>query len=168
MVSFLILLLLVSLPQYANAVLLPNTLTGTSLDTEKPLLPQFEKALDDIKQKESPEQFDARLENISAVLGELITACSNTLTQSLMNTQCDTGMSLSGILCMESKYKDEVFECANPAINDYLKANQITDPDAYVRFGLEKAVREVQDDGSSQIEPELPRPTGSKMMGAVR
>jgi hypothetical protein len=54
------------------------------LDTEKPLLPQFEKALDDIKQKESPEQFDARLENISAVLGELITACSNTLTQSLM------------------------------------------------------------------------------------
>jgi hypothetical protein len=35
-----------------------------------------------------------------------------------------------------------VFECANPAINDYLKANQITDPDAYVRFGLEKAVRE--------------------------
>src|SRR5919112_4456045 len=67
MVSFLILLLSVSLSQYANAVLLPNTLTGTSLDTEKPLLPQFEKALDDIKQKESPEQFNARLENISAV-----------------------------------------------------------------------------------------------------
>jgi hypothetical protein len=140
--SSLIILLSLSLPQYANAVLLPNTLTGTMLDTEKPLLPQFEKALDDIKQKESLEQFDARLENISTVLGELIAACSNPLTQSLMGTQCDTGMSLSGIFCMGGKYKEEVFECANPAINDYLKANQITDPEAYVRFGLEKAVRE--------------------------
>ena len=51
MVSFLILLLLVSLPQYANAVLLPNTPTRTSLDTEKPCYHNLKKPLMTLNKK---------------------------------------------------------------------------------------------------------------------
>jgi hypothetical protein len=52
----------------------------------------YDKICENAKKKDMTNKKYARLENISALLGELITACSNTLTQSLMNTQCDTGM----------------------------------------------------------------------------
>jgi hypothetical protein len=50
-------------------------------------------------------------------------------------------MSLIAVICKEGMFKKEVFECANPAINDYLRDYQITDPEAYACFGLEKAQR---------------------------
>jgi hypothetical protein len=42
--------------------------------------------------------------------------------------------------------KDEIFECTNPGIGQYLRKQEITDPEAHIRYFIEKANRgEVED-----------------------
>lgn len=50
------------------------------------------------------------------------------------------------ILCKAESAKDVIFESTNPAIEQYLRKQEIIDPDAHIRYLIEKVNRgEVED-----------------------
>ena len=49
-------------------------------------------------------------------------------------------------MCKAESAKDVIFECTNPAIEQYLRKQEITDPEAHIRYLIEKVNRgEVED-----------------------
>jgi hypothetical protein len=55
-------------------------------------------------------------------------------------------MSMMSVMCKAKSAKDGIFECTNPGIDQYLRKQEITDPEANIRYFIEKANRgEIED-----------------------
>lgn len=49
------------------------------------------------------------------------------------------------VLCKAESAKDVIFECTNLGIEQYLRKQEIIDPDAHIRYLIEKVNGEVED-----------------------
>jgi hypothetical protein len=119
--------------------------TGITYDTQQPLAPQMEAAFL-VQQKNMSEiEFKRTMENLSDATAKLVGSCAGPLSE-LFSSLCDFGMSMTSVMCKVESAKEAVFECTNPGIDQYLRKQEITDPEANVRYFIEKANRgEIED-----------------------
>jgi hypothetical protein len=55
-------------------------------------------------------------------------------------------MSMMSVMCKAESAEEGIFECANPGIDQYLRKQEIADPEANIRYFIEKANRgEIED-----------------------
>ena len=70
----------------------------------------------------------------------MTTSCFGPYADSIQGI-CDFAMSFFEVTCESKTFMQEVFECSNPQIKHYLREHDISDPEAYVRYGIEKGYR---------------------------
>lgn len=64
----------------------------------------------------------------------------------LFSGLCDFSMSMMSVMCKAESAEEGIFECANPGIDQYLRKQEIADPEANIRYFIEKANRgEIED-----------------------
>jgi hypothetical protein len=124
----------------AFAVKIYDNRTGLSLDTQQPLAPQIEAGLLLQKRNMSEIEFKSTMENSSDATAKIIGYCSGLFFE-LFRSLCDLGMSTVSVMCKTEIAKHEIFECTNPGINQYLRKQEIIDPEAHIRYFIEKASR---------------------------
>ena len=80
------------------------------------------------------------MENFSNAAVNMTTSCFSPYAE-LLQGICDFTMSFFEVTCESKTAMQEVFECSNPQIKQYLRKHDISDPEAYIRYGIEKAYR---------------------------
>ena len=119
--------------------------TGITFDTQQPLAPQIESALLFQKQNMSEIDFKRTMENLSDATAKMVGSCAGPFSE-LFSGLCDFSMSMTSVMCKAESAKEAVFECTNPGIDQYLRKQEITDPEANIRYFIEKANRgEIED-----------------------
>jgi hypothetical protein len=119
--------------------------TGITFDTQQPLAPQIEAAFLFQKENMSEVEFKRTMENLSDATAKIVGTCAGPFSE-LFSGLCDFSMSMMSVMCKAESAKDGIFECTNPGIDQYLRKQEITDPEANIRYFIEKANRgEIED-----------------------
>jgi hypothetical protein len=80
------------------------------------------------------------MENVSDASAKMVSSCSSTFSE-LLHGLCDFSVSMISVMCKTEIAKQEIFECSNPGINQYLRKQEIIDPEAHIRYWIEKTHR---------------------------
>jgi hypothetical protein len=80
------------------------------------------------------------MENLSDATAKMVGSCAVPFSE-LFSGLCDFSMSMMSAICKADSAKVEIFECANPGIDQYLRKQEITDPEAHIHYFIEKANR---------------------------
>jgi hypothetical protein len=81
------------------------------------LAPQIEARLVLQKKNVSEIEFKRTMENLSDATTKMVGSCAGPFSE-LFRGLCDFSMSMMSVLC---KARDEIFECTNSGIDQYLK-----------------------------------------------
>ena len=118
--------------------------SGITYDSQQPLSPQIVAAL--LVQKNMSEiEFKRTMENLSDVTAKLVGSCLGPSSE-MFRGLCDFSMSMMSVMCQAESASEAVFECTNPGIDQYLRKQEITDPEGNVRYLIEKVNREEIED----------------------
>ena len=122
------------------AVKIFDNRTGIWFDSQQPLVPQIESGMLLQKKNMSETEFKRTMENLSDASAKMVASCSSPFSE-LLRGLCDFSVSTVSIICKTEIAKHEIFECTNPGINQYLRKQGITDPEAHIRYWIEKMHR---------------------------
>jgi hypothetical protein len=122
------------------AIKIYDNRTGLSFDTQQPLAPQLEAGVLLQKKNMSEIEFKSTMENLSDSTAKVVGSCSGPFSE-LLRGLCGFSMSMMSVICKVESAKDEIFECTNPGIEQYLRKQEITVPEAHIRYFIEKANR---------------------------
>jgi hypothetical protein len=138
-------------PHISNAIIIHDYKSNTDLDTGKPIQPQYNSYFLHLKNA-SPIQFRNFTQHFGSNIENSTTVCNSPIVSLFPKYQqlCDTVLiPVTYIICQSDEIKQSVFECSDPRLNDYLSIHGIKDPDAYLRYGLEKMQRDAQSNSST-------------------
>lgn len=113
--------------------------TGIWFDSQKAIAPQLESGMLLQKKNMSETEFRTSMENVSDASARMVSSCSSTFSE-LLRGLCDFSVSMISVMCKTETAK-EIFECTNPGIDQYLRKQEITDPEAHIRYWIEKTNR---------------------------
>jgi len=116
-----------------------SPLLNQTIDTEKPLAPQFEQAFTKMKNTAPAVQYKKTVENLQTALANSTSRCSvmSGLFKGL-GFECDQVFAMASIICDTQTPGKEMLMCSDPFIHDYLKSRNITNVEAFARYGLER------------------------------
>jgi hypothetical protein len=89
-------------------------------------------------------EFKRNMENLSDATAKVVGICAGPFSE-LFTGLYDFSMTMMSVICKTESAKEEIFECTNPGIDQYLRKQEITDPEAHIRYFVENAGGEVAD-----------------------
>ena len=136
-------LFLLEQPKNTNVVIVHFNVTNSNFDTDKPMAPQFSLVFQYYKTHMSAVQYRNYAEGFGRTMENTTSACSSPIAMLFPKTQkaCDFYMPILFVICQADVVKQSVFECSNPALNDYIISHGIRNPEANVRYAFEKQQR---------------------------
>ena len=141
--TIMVLFLLLEQTKNTNAVIVHINVTNSDFDTDKPMAPQFSSVFQYYKTHMSDVQYGNYTEGFGRSIENTSNACSRPIAMLFPRTQktCDFYVPILYVICQADIVKQSVFECSNPALNDYIISHGIRNPEANVRYAFEKQQR---------------------------
>jgi hypothetical protein len=136
-------LFLLQQPKNTNAVIVHLNVTNSDFDTDKPMAPQFNSVFQYYKMHMSTAQYRNYTEDFGWAMENATTSCSSPIAMLFPQTQkaCNFYVPILYVICQADIVKQSVFECSNPALNDYIVSHGIRNPEANVRYAFEHQQR---------------------------
>jgi hypothetical protein len=98
-----------------------------TIDTQKPLVQQYEQAFERTKAAVTPSQYDRVLQKLQFKWENATFSCASmSVIFKGAQFQCDQIYSLVSIICNTPTAKSQMVLCINPFVNEYLKSRNIT------------------------------------------
>ena len=141
--SIIMALFLLEQPKNTNAVIVHMNITNADFNTDKPMAPQFSSVFQYYKTHMSAVQYGNYTEGFGRTMENTTSACSSPIAMLFPRTQkaCNFYMPILFVICQVDIVKRSVFECSNPALNDYIISHGIRNPEANVKYAFEKQQR---------------------------
>jgi hypothetical protein len=130
-------------PHNADAVIVYNNITNSDIDTDKPIVPQFNSILQYYKAHVSAVQYKNYAQRLGQTIENATNACSNPFATIFPQAQkaCSFYVPFVYVLCQADIIKQSVFECSNPSLSDYIVSHAMRNPEANVRYAFENQKR---------------------------
>ncbi len=114
-----------------------STLVNQTIDTEKPLAPQYDQAFAKMKNN-IPAQYNKTVDKLQVDLENFTSKCSTMSTIFVgSGFECDQAFAIASMFCDTKTPGKEMLMCSDPFIHDYLKSRNITNVEAFARHGIE-------------------------------
>lgn len=128
-IAIIVISLVIVNPSYAFAKVIPMYLFNqtTTIDTDKPLVQEYQKVFDKAKANLTATQYQRALQKQEAIMENLTSRCSNMLVIFKgIQFKCDQAFALVSIQCSTPAAKSQMVFCMDPFVNEYLKSRNIT------------------------------------------
>ena len=93
------------------------------------------------KKNVSEIEFKGTMENLSDASAKMVASCSGPFSE-LLRGLCNYCVSVISVICKTEIAKHEIFKCINPGIDQYLRKQEINDPEDHICYWIEKTYRE--------------------------
>jgi hypothetical protein len=114
-------------PMYVFAKMRQISILNQTIDTQKPLVQQYEQAFERTKTAVTPSQYDRVLQKLQFKWKNATSSCASmSVIFKGAQFQCDQIYSLVSIICNTPTAKSQMVLCIDPFVNEYLKSRNIT------------------------------------------
>jgi hypothetical protein len=114
-------------PLYVFAKMQQISILNQTIDTQKPLVQQYEQAFERTKAAVTPAQYDRALQKLQFKWENATSSCSSmSVIFKGAQFQCDQIYSLVSTICNTPTAKSQMVLCVDPFVNEYLKSRNIT------------------------------------------
>ena len=114
-------------PLYVFAKMQEISILNQTIDTQKPLVQQYEQAFERTKSAVTPVQYDRVLQKLQFKWENATSSCSSmSVIFKGAQFKCDQIYSVVSVICTTPTAKNQMVLCIDPFVNEYLKSRNIT------------------------------------------
>lgn len=144
--------------QQAFAKMVYNYILKTYIDTDKPLVQQFNKDWSNFKGNLSATQWKNFTNTWSAQIENGTDRCIGMSTIfKAYSFGCNTNIALVLTMCKANVLKQDVLFCSDSQMSDYLKSKNVTNIEGYAKYALEQQPTSPSAERLSQQQQQLHR-----------